>query len=275
MARRSIVAGAATAAAALALTACGSSGAKSDSATLVAQAAGKTVAAKNAKVAMDIALDGTSNKLTLHGNGVADLQRGIFDVSIQLPAGSRVSGSLDELVIGKIVYLRFPAAMRSQTGGKEWVVIDPSTAAGASSSTNSLSQDLSSYLGALKSAGHNVKVVGHSDVRGVHTTHYQVVIDLAKAGASSLKGSALDQYRQTYGTTLMTQDAYLDDQGIVRRMTMNFTPHSSTASASGLTSETVTMDLYDFGKADTAGITAPAKSDTIDLSKTTLGSTTG
>ena len=40
--------------------------------------------------------------------------------------------------------------------------------------------------------------------------------------------------------------------------------------AAELRSESVSIDFYDFGQADTSGIAAPPKSQTIDFSKTAL-----
>ncbi len=78
-----------------------------------------------------------------------------------------------------------------------------------------------------------------------------------------------------YGTKPVNEDVYLDDQGLVRQVSMDFKPGWATADQNGPTSETITLDFYDFGKADTAGITAPPKSATVDISRTTLGTATG
>ncbi len=270
-----VLSAAITTAAVLAVGACGSSGTTDNSFTVVAQAAGKTAAAKNAKVFMELKLASSTQTITLQGGGVTDLAGGTFQVSLALPAGSTVSGSIDELVVGNAVYLRFPAAMRSQTAGKEWVSITPSQA-GTNTSANAFGQDLSAFLKALGAANHDVKTLGRAKVRGVQTTHYRAVIDLSKAAKTSqLGGKALDQYRAMYGTKPVNEDVYIDDQGLARRVSMDLKPGWATGEQNGPTSESITLDFYDFGKADTAGITAPPKSDTIDVAQTTLGSATG
>jgi hypothetical protein len=113
-------------------------------------------------------------------------------------------------------------------------------------------------------------VVGKQDVRGVQTTHYRANVDLAKAGKlRGVQPQTLVQYQAVLGNTL-PEDVYLDNQGLTRRLSLTVTPKAGSSAAAELKSEAVSIDFYDFGQADTSGITAPPKSQTIDFSKTAL-----
>ncbi len=269
----------AAATAVLVIAGCGSSssggggggGTRADAFTLVTATAAKTIAAKNAKVAFTVKLDTTASDVTVNGTGVMDLAQNTFRLSLPLPAGSAVKGTIDEVGVGGIIYMRLPAAARSKTGGREWVSIDPAKLIGATkSAASSYNEDLTSNLNALRAISRQVTVVGKQDVRGVQTTHYRANIDLAKAGKlRGVQAQTLATYQAALGNTL-PEDVYLDSQGRARRVSVTITPKTGTPAAAELRSESVSIDFYDFGQADTSGITAPPKSQTIDFSKTAL-----
>lgn len=239
---------------------------------LVAATADKTAGAKNAKLSIDVKVDATSQSVELNGDGVADLANSTFKLSFPLPAGSSVQGSIDEVYVNHILYLSLPEGARSKTDGKPWVSIDPKKLTGAaSSSVGSYNQDPMAFLTSLKSVSNNVTDLGSQDVRGVHTTHYRADVDLAKAAkVSGASTSSLDQYKDLLGSTILPEDVYLDDQGRTRRVAISITPSPGSAAADSLNSESVTVDYYDFGSADTSGISAPPADQTVDFSQTEL-----
>lgn len=276
MRRGQISVSAAMAAAVLTFTGCGASGSGSggvqeDAFTLVTTTASKTVAAKTAKAAFVVDVNTTSRDLKVNGAGVVDFANNALSVTFPLPASSGISGSIDEVLVKGILYLRLPEDARAKTGGHEWVSIDPAKLTGASkSAASSYNQDLTSNLTALRAASRKITVRGTQRVRGVETTHYHALIDLQRAWKlHGIRQETIQQYQALLGDTL-PEDVYLDAQGRTRRVEVTIKPEAGSAAAGELKSESVSIDFYDFGKANVAGIVAPPKSQTIDFSKTPL-----
>jgi hypothetical protein len=128
--------------------------------------------------------------------------------------------------------------------------------------------DPTTFLKTLKSVSHSVTNLGDATIRGTKTTHYRATVDLEKAAKlRGVRPGALDQYKAALGSTILPEDVYLDDQGRTRRVSLTITPKSGSAAAESLKSEAVSVDFYDFGNADTSGITAPPASETVDFSQ--------
>jgi hypothetical protein len=219
-------------------------------------AAAKTTAAGNAKVSVSITFDTDQQSIHLIGTGVADLTHDKMDVTVTLPAGSPVTGSAEELQIGPVLYFKVPEATRSKTHGKPWVSIDPRTGPGG----GSLGQDPNAYLQALNQSLVNVHYAGKETIRGASTRHYTADFDPGKSASPQFAKMA-----KGLGLLVFPVDCYIDDQGRMRRMVMNFTPKPGGAAASTLKSEFVSMDYFDFGSADTSAIKPPPEDQTIDI----------
>jgi hypothetical protein len=219
-----------------------------------------------------VKVDTPDQSVDLNGDGVADLANNTFKVSFPLPASSSVQGSINEIFVDHVLYLSLPEGARSRTNGKPWVSIDPKKLTGAaSSSVGSYNQDPMAFLTSLKTVSNGVTDVGSEDIRGVQTTHYRADVDLVKAAkVSGARVSSLDQYKTLLGSTILPEDVFLDSQGRTRRVSISITPKPGSPAADSLKSETVHVDYYDFGQADTSGITAPPADQTIDFSETDL-----
>jgi len=114
----------------------------------------------------------------------------------------------------------------------------------------------------LKGSSQSVTRVGEEQVRGAHTTHYRAQVDLQRAVQQGVFGQA---------TAAFPVDVWIDDQGRASR-----TSYSMKAVTAG--SFSFTQELYDFGKADVSGVTAPPADQTRDISsltKAAAGTTTG
>ncbi len=285
--RRLAIAGAATAL----VAACGSSsggsalipsGAPGGSVQgLLAGSVDKTLAAKNAKIRLDFSGSAAGQDLSFGGDGIADFVNKKFQLTLQLPAAAGISGTIEERVIGKDVYLMLPAAESGLTGGKPWIKIDASEL-GASSTTglNFGSEDPTQMLSTLRGVSDSITKVGTAEIRGVQTTHYRAEVDLAKAvKASGADASSLEQFTKTLGSGTVPEDVYLDSSGLARRFSVTIKPVLPSTSASSTapttTAFTVTVDFYDFGTTDTSAITAPPASEvgTLPTGLSTSGGT--
>jgi hypothetical protein len=243
---------------------------------LLAGSVDKANDAKNAKIHIDFSGSAGGQNLSFGGDGVADFAGKKFQLSLTLPAAAGISGSIEERVIGKDIYVMLPAAESSVTGGKPWIKFDPSEL-GASGSTglNFTSEDPTQLLATLRGVSDSITKVGTTEVRGVQTTHYRAQVDLAKAvQASGADASSLQEFTKTLGSSTIPEDVYLDSNGLPRRFAVTINsviPSTSAGSSAGASSFKVTVDLFDFGKTDTSGIAAPPADQVGDLSSLLSG----
>ncbi len=244
---------------------------------LLAGSVDKVDQAKNAKIHLDFSGSAAGKDLSFGGDGIADFAGKKFELTLNLPASAGIgSGTIEERVIGTTIYIKLPAAASSATGGKPWITFDPSQL-GASSTTglDFTGQDPTQLLATLRGVSDSVTKVGTTQVRGVETTHYRAEVDLAKAvQASGADGASLQEFTKTLGSNTIPEDVYLDKDGLPRRFSVTVNPvlpSTSAGASSGTSSFTVTVDLYDFGKTDTSGITAPPPDQVGDLSSLLSG----
>jgi hypothetical protein len=248
----------------LLLTGCGASSgdSHSDAATLLAATPDKTAAAKNAKIDLAMSVEASEGDTKVQGSGVADLAKHGYRISIKAPTGN--TGSVDEVAIGGNIWIKVPEPARSQTAGKAWVAVSS-----GSSAADSYNQDPTAYLKALKNINGKTSKLGTETLHGIKTTHYRVSMSLAdSARLSGDSSESVKLLQDKLGSGDVPEDVYLDANGLTRRIEMEFnTAETGTTPALKMH---ITMDYYDFGKADLSGIVAPPAADTIAASKTTL-----
>ena len=261
----------------------GGGGDSSNPHALLAASVDKTLAAKNGKIHLEFKGSFGGQDITFGGDGIADFAGKKFQLMLNLPAASGISGTLEERVIGKDFYLKFPEGLAAQLGGKSWIKIN-SGDLGASSSTglDQLGQDPTQFLSTLRSVSNSVTKVGTEEIRGVKTTHYRAEVDLSKAAAASgidksgLDAATIDQYKKLLGSTTLPEDVYLDDNGLARRFSVSLTPTAPSSTGTSTTGAfSITVDLYDFGSTDTSGIVAPPASEVGSLPTGLSGGLTG
>jgi hypothetical protein len=237
----------------------------------------KTLATKNAKIRLDFNGSAAGQNISFGGDGIADFAAKTFQLTLQLPSAAGISGTIEERVIGKDIYVMLPAAESSLTGGKPWVKIDASDFSASSTTGLDLGQeDPTQLLSTLRGVSDSITKVGTAEIRGVQTTHYRAEVDLAKAvKASGADASSLNAFAKTLGSSTVPEDVYLDSSGLARRFSVTIKPvlpsSSAASSSAGPISIAVTVDLYDFGTTDTSGIVAPPASEVGSL-PTGLGS---
>jgi hypothetical protein len=279
---RLALAGTAGAAAITLVAGCGSSGGSGGGAAvngspnvLVAASVDKAVAAKNSKIAMEFKIDAAGQNVSFTGDGAVDYVSKNLELKLQLPSSLGVSGTLEERLIGKTVYMKFPEEVASKLGGKSWFMIDASQLQGSSSGSSAFGQDPTEFLTTLKSVSSSVENLGTADVRGVKTTHYRAQVDLTKASSvSGTDSSQLEQYKELTGSDTLPEDVYLDSDGLPRRVSVTITPQAGSEAAKQLTSVSVLVDFYDFGKADT-DITPPPADEVGELPTSLLNGISG
>lgn len=113
-------------------------------------------------------------------------------------------------------------------------------------------------LAKLKALSDTVEDLGQEDVRGVSTTHYRATYDFEKVYRS--RGAVTDEvaFRKLldlYTSTTATSEAWIDEDGLVRR-TVNVVPLKSGV-------QTVKAEFFDFGVK--VNVQLPSDADTFSL----------
>ncbi|HTA12396.1 MAG TPA: hypothetical protein VK765_03165 [Solirubrobacteraceae bacterium] len=181
---------------------------------------------------------------------------------------------LSELIKNPYVYVSVPAgAGSSVTGGKPWIRANLAGYTQALGDPNPFeaNQGRPAQMLTMLDASGNVTTLGTEDVRGVASTHYHALVDLARYAAdapsaqrAALRGSA-QELEQITGSSSLPVDVWVDAQGRVRRFSMAI----QACTSHGTLHETVSMDFYDFGPQPV--VQAPAESEVTDLSSTLDG----
>jgi hypothetical protein len=228
----------------------------------VAQAATRTASAGSVQLALTGTISAAGQEIPINGKGVFDLKgkRGHFNLTTSAPGKGEVR--IEELIDGLVLYMRTDA-LGSLPGGKHWLKLDLEELGNKAGVDFAQLQQLSNtdptqFLSYLKKAG-NVKKVGTEDINGTATTHYRATIDLEKlAGAGGATGNAVRQLEQATGVKTIPTEIWIDDQGRVRRQTLNYDTQRPVA-----TQVRFTIDYERFGVP--VDVQAPDKGDTVDL----------
>jgi hypothetical protein len=238
---------------ALPLAACGGT---SDVTSLdpVAQAADKTTNVAGAHFRMSARIADKSDTIAFSGPGeIADHGKKLH-MQLTLPAsvlgtGGKGNARFEIVSADNVYYLR--GGPFEQLAPGKWVKVK-STDPNFNLGQNDPSQMLQ-YLRATSS----VNEIGKDTVRGVDTTHYSARLQLDKVAdrVSAEAAQALKQATKTLGTKEIPMDVWVDGGGLVRRVNMDWHPRGG--------SFVMSLDLFDFGD---VAVTAPAASDTVDLS---------
>ncbi|MFL5945068.1 MAG: LppX_LprAFG lipoprotein [Gaiellaceae bacterium] len=243
----------------LPLAACG--GSDVTSLDPIAQAASNTRDAAGAHFAMNARLALQGQNVAFGGPGeIADHGRKLH-MQLTMPmavlgvsGSSGASATFEAVSAGGFFYLRGGVFERIAPG--KWIRVK-----NTDKNFNLGQNDPSQMLQYLRATS-DIDEQGQDTVRGVSTTHYaaRIQIDKVAERVSADAARALRQLSTSLRTKEIPMDVWVDDDGLVRRVKMDWRSPSGG-------SFVVNMDLFDFGDVD---IDVPAKSDTTDLS-TMLG----
>jgi hypothetical protein len=223
-----------------------------------------TAAERTARESLTVTTDGSGpGAFSLTSEGAIDFASGDSQFTMDLggPTASMLGGGLEVRSVNGVVYMKLPASLGGLFGGGggEWISVDTAKLSGSSPLAGVGQGNPTQILAALQQVSDDVKEVGTETVRGTETTHYVATLDFAKAidnaeVPASLRGKAKGLFK---GTAPVPVDVYLDNEGRLRRMTMDVDLGSFMGGAVGasgasgadlsLPKVTIALDLYDFG----------------------------
>lgn len=252
---------------AIALSACGAADQAKNAVDPVAQAAQATQRSGTAAVAFHGEVTAAGKTVPIEGHGVMDTRDGSRARLSLHVAGSGKEAEIDELLLGKTLYIGGDAVRGELPSGKKWAKIDlQKLAAKAGLDASDLdgggSSNASEMLRYLRGAG-SVHEQGSENVGGARTTHYHAVVDIAKLAAEQGDAAAL----RKLGAELkgpMTLDVWIDAAHRVRQEKVDYT-----MVANGRRARTAfTMQLTHFGVP--MRLDAPSKHDVRDMTDQVL-----
>lgn len=242
---------------------------------LLAAAPGKTIDAGSARIAVDAAVQGRTRG-TFAGEGMFafETEKGRLELDLG-PLGLAGASNTEVLLDGNIVYLKLGAALPG-LGQRPWVRIDLATLTdGQGDGIEALRQlranDPRAVINELRGATGDAEKLGTESVRGAETTRYRTTVDLDKAAADSPASVRADlaEVARQLGTSELAMEAWLDDEGRIRRLqySIDLAELDEEAPAKGTGTGTVvaTLELFDFGTE--VAVVLPPEDQTTDLAQ--------
>ncbi|MFJ8754069.1 hypothetical protein ACIREO_32805 [Streptomyces sp. NPDC102441] len=190
---------------------------------------------------METAAGGT--RVTIRGQGEYDFRRQLGRIKVVLPkdaAGADEHRPITELLAPGALYMKNRGA---GVPDDKWVRIDTTTLEDGNLVTGGVT-DPTTAAELLRGAG-EVTYVGRTELAGVAVRHYRGTADLGRAAreASPASRGALAAAAKGFSTDTVPFDAYLDDEGLLRKVRHHFTFATEGPGVSVVS----TLLLYGFG----------------------------
>ncbi|MER7749828.1 hypothetical protein ABT013_31685 [Streptomyces bacillaris] len=209
-----------------------------------------------ARTSMETAAGGT--RVTIRGQGTYDFRTQTGRLKVVLPtdaAGADDHRPITELLAPGALYMKNRGA---GVPDDKWVRIDTTTLRDGNLLTGGVTDPMAAAE-LLRDAG-DVTYVGKSELAGVRVHHYRGVADLNRAAraASPQSRGALSAAAKGFSRDAVPFDAYLDDEGRLRKVRHRFTFATEGQEATEVTVVS-TLLLYGFGAPVT--VTLPDEGD--------------
>ena len=241
----------------------------------VASAASNTVASQSERVSFTATMnvDGVGG-MAFSGAGIFDgrSRTGALNMRFTLPADAQAQLGVTDPTMQMIMDGRHGLVMymRSQLfrtlAADKWVKLDMQKLA------EKQGIDLSSVMDANRAdpsqtlqmlmASTDAHPIGFDRVRGVFTTHYTLNVDLGRLAKGSKElGKTYEMLRKLTGVQSYPAEAWIDDQGRVRRLKIDMSFNGATGGAFTMS---MSEDLYAFGVK--VNVQPPDASQVVDVS---------
>ncbi|TGB12672.1 hypothetical protein [Streptomyces sp. MZ04] len=190
-----------------------------------------------ARTSMEMASGGT--RVTIRGQGSYDFERQLGRFVVVLPkdpAGTEEHRPITELMAGGALYMKNRGA---GVPADKWVRIDTASLSDGNLVTGGATDPLAAAE--LLRGVSKATYVGETEVAGVKVRHFRGSADLPRAARSASQGQreALGAAAKGFSKGGVPFDAYLDDQGRLRKLRQEFSVSNAEVASTTL--------LYDFG----------------------------
>ncbi|MFF8691371.1 hypothetical protein ACF08W_04115 [Streptomyces sp. NPDC015144] len=187
---------------------------------VVAGTAGVSAGSAEVRTSMETAAGGT--RVTIRGRGAYDFRTGTGRLTVVLPkdaAGTDAHRPITELLAPGALYMKNRGAGVPED---KWVRVDTTTLADGNLVTGGATDPMAAAE--LLRGARQVTYLGWTEVAGVRVRHYRGTADLALAARRAGPGSraALASAAKGFRTDAVPFDAYLDEQGRLRKVRHRF-----------------------------------------------------
>ncbi|WP_328675435.1 hypothetical protein OG905_21680 [Streptomyces sp. NBC_00322] len=194
-----------------------------------------------ARTSMEMATGGT--RVTIRGEGGYDFERRMGQLTVVLPkdpAGADQHRPITELLTPGALYMKNRGA---GVPADKWVRVDTTTLEDGNLVTGGATDPLAAAE--LLRSARGVSYVGEEKLAGRTVRHYRGITDIARAAqvAEPHARASLAAAAKGFATDTVPFDAYLDDEGRLRKVRHRF----SFTNGGGTVAVTSTTLLYDFG----------------------------
>ncbi|MEU9284248.1 hypothetical protein AB0D57_05835 [Streptomyces sp. NPDC048275] len=208
-----------------------------------AAAALERAGSAKARTSMEMATGGT--RVTIRGEGVYDFtkQTGRLKVLLpQDPAGADEHRPITELLAPGALFMKNRGA---GVPADKWVRVDTATLPDGNLVTGGATDPFAAAE--LLRGTRTATYVGKTEVAGAPVRHYRGTVDLGVAAKSASKGNrkAIEAAAKGFATARVPFDAYLDEQGRIRKLRHRFS--FVNGQQEGIVAVASTTLLYDFG----------------------------
>jgi hypothetical protein len=220
-----------------------------DPVAVLHRAADRLVAAGSAKArtAMQMASGGT--RVTIRGEGVYDFETRLGRLTVRLPqdpAGSSEHRPITELLAPGALFMKNRGA---GVPDDKWVRVETASLSDGNLVTGGATDPFAAaeVLRGTRTA----RFVGRTELAGTEVRHYRGTADLARAARDASEGNrkALAAAAEGFATAEVPFDAYLDDEGRIRKVRHRFSFSNGRGSGTGIVDVDSTTLLFDFGAA--------------------------
>ncbi|MFI7359066.1 hypothetical protein ACIBTP_34705 [Streptomyces avidinii] len=193
-----------------------------------------------ARTAMEMATGGT--RVTIRGEGGVDFKNRMGQLLVMLPAdvkGKAEHRPITELLVPGALYMKNRGA---GVPDDKWVRVDTTTLSDGNLVTGGATDPL--VAAELLRGAQQVTYVGETEVAGTKVRHYRGTTDIGRAAASASPGvrGALEAAAKGFSKDAVPFDAYLDEEGRLRKVRHRFTYVNN-----GVIDVSSTTLLYGFG----------------------------
>lgn len=213
-----------------------------DPTQVVAAAAGRSLSSPNADLTVTIPVVQEGELTAVVGEGSIDFRAD--KLKLVPPAAEKA----EERKIGRSLFVLLPEQAVPQLGGKKWLMLDLDQVGAKSPDPYNLYAYDPEQLLKTVTAVQDASVVGPEQVRDITTTHFRGTLDPAKVTSAGLDPTFARQWTTATKGAVTPVDVWLDDAGLVRRVTTDLPP-PETALPAGAKPET-TVELHGYGAAD-------------------------
>ncbi|GAB2994373.1 lipoprotein [Streptomyces pseudoechinosporeus] len=196
-----------------------------------------------AHTSMEMATGGT--RVTIRGRGVYDYRRQVGRLKVRLPqdpVGTAGHRPITELLAPGALYMKNRGA---GVPADKWVRVDTATLSDGNLVTGGATDPLAAAE--LLRGTRKATYMGRTSVAGTPVRHYRGTADLGKAAERASDGNRgpLRAAAKGFATAEVPFDAYLDEQGRIRKLRHRFS--FVNGQQEGTVAVASTMLLYDFG----------------------------